>query len=71
MEFGGIAKDAYGNEKAGFAVTGTIKRSDWGISFNRVLDTGGLGLGEEVKIFSEIQVVKQASAENVSGYSIN
>lgn len=56
-EFGGIAQDGHGNDKAGFAITGKIKRSDWGISFNRVMDTGGLGLGEEIKILSEIQLV--------------
>lgn len=65
VEFGGIAQDAHGNDRAGFSITGKITRSDWGISFNRVLDTGGVGLGEEVKILSEIQMVKQTLADAV------
>jgi polyisoprenoid-binding protein YceI len=60
VEYSGLAKDLWGNEKAGFVVSGKINRSDWGISFNGVLETGGLMLGEEVKINSEIQLVKQA-----------
>jgi len=62
VEYGGLSKDHWGNEKAGFTVTGKIKRSEWGISFNSVLETGGVALGEEVKLSSEIQLVKQAVA---------
>jgi polyisoprenoid-binding protein YceI len=59
-EYSGVAKDPWGGERAGFIVTGKINRSDWGINFNGVLETGGVMLGEEVKISSEIQLVKQA-----------
>lgn len=59
---GGVIKDPWGNERTGFTVTGKIKRSEWGVSFNSVLETGGVGLGEEVKLNSEIQLVKQAVA---------
>lgn len=59
MEFNGIMKDPYGQEKAGFLVNGKIKRSDWGINLNVALETGGLMLGEEVKIQSEVQFIKQ------------
>jgi len=62
VEYNLMAKDPWGNERAGFVVTGTINRSDWGINFNGVLETGGLMLGEEVKINSEIQLIKQAIA---------
>ncbi len=59
MEFNGIMKDPYGQEKAGFLVSGKIKRSDWGINLNVALETGGLMLGEEVKIQSEVQFIRQ------------
>jgi len=59
-EYNGLVKDPWGGERAGFLVSGKINRSDWGISFNGVLETGGLVLGEEVKISSEIELVKQA-----------
>ena len=61
VEFGGITKDPWGSERAGFTVTGKINRSAWGVSFNSVLETGGVALGEEVKIASEIQLVKQVA----------
>jgi polyisoprenoid-binding protein YceI len=62
VEYSGITKDPWGGERAGFTVTGKIKRSDWGVSFNGVLESGGVVLGEDVKIHSEIQLVKQTEA---------
>ncbi len=62
VEFSGVTKDPWGGERAGFIVTGKINRSDWGINFNGVLETGGVMLSEEVKINGEIQLVKQAEA---------
>lgn len=59
-EFNGVAKDPWGGERAGFVITGKINRSDWGVNFNGVLETGGVMLSEEVRINSEIQLVKQA-----------
>jgi polyisoprenoid-binding protein YceI len=59
VEFSGVTKDPWGGERAGFILTGKIKRSDWGVNFNNILETGGLALGEEVKINAEIQMVKQ------------
>jgi polyisoprenoid-binding protein YceI len=63
VEYSGIAKDPWGNTKAGFTVTGKINRKDWGINYNAVLETGGLMLGEELKIQSEIQLVKQTELQ--------
>lgn len=60
VEFNGVTKDPWGGERAGFVVTGKINRSDFGINFNAALETGGVMLSEEVRIFSEIQLVKQA-----------
>ncbi|MCW3105579.1 MAG: polyisoprenoid-binding protein [Segetibacter sp.] len=59
VEFNGIAKDPWGNIKAGFTVNGKINRKDFGISYNAVMETGGVMLGEEVKINGDIQLVKQ------------
>lgn len=59
VEYNGVTKDPWGDERAGFVVTGKIKRTDWGVNFNNVLETGGVMLGEEVRINSEIQLVKQ------------
>jgi polyisoprenoid-binding protein YceI len=60
VEYSGMAKDPWGNQKAGFIITGKINRSEFGLNFNAALETGGLVLAEEVKIHSEIQLIKQA-----------
>jgi polyisoprenoid-binding protein YceI len=60
VEFGGINKDPWGNEKAGFSVTGKINRRDWGLNWNAALETGGVLVSEEVRISAEVQFVKQA-----------
>jgi len=61
-EFGGITKDPWGNTRTGFSVTGKINRQDFGISFGAVTETGGLLLGDEVKINANVQFVKEAVA---------
>lgn len=63
VEYSGLTKDPWGNQRAGFIITGKINRSDWGVTFNGVLETGGLMLGEEVKINSEIQLIKAVAVE--------
>jgi polyisoprenoid-binding protein YceI len=62
VEFSGVTKDPWGTERAGFSLAGKIKRSDWGINFNSLLETGGVALGDEVKINAEVQLVKQLVA---------
>ena len=62
-EFGGITKDPWGNTRTGFSVTGKINRYDFGMSFGAVSETGGLLLGDEVKINANVQFVKEAVAE--------
>jgi len=60
VEFGGINKDPWGNEKAGFSLNGTINRKEWGLNWNAALEAGGVLVGEDVKISAEVQLVKQA-----------
>ena len=62
VEYNGTTKDPWGGERAGFTVTGKIRRSNWGINFGLV-EAGGAMLADEVKIQSEIQLVKQTVAE--------
>jgi polyisoprenoid-binding protein YceI len=62
VEFGGINKDPWGNEKAGFALSGSISRKDWGLNWNAALETGGVLVSDEVKIGGELQFVKQSQS---------
>ncbi len=57
VQFGGILNDPWGNEKAGFTVTGKINRADFGLVWNTTLETGGLMVSEEVTISCEIQLI--------------
>ena len=63
LEYSGVTKDPYGNLKAGFSLNGKINRKDFGVSYNATLETGGVMLGEELKINGEIQLVKQVELE--------
>lgn len=58
-EFGGIGKDPWGNEKAGFTISGKINRTDYKLNWNAALEAGGVLVGEEVRIQAELQLVKQ------------
>lgn len=59
VEFNGIAKDPYGGTRAGFEITGKISRKDFGLTWNAVLETGGVVVGDEVTIKCEIQLTQQ------------
>ena len=62
VEFNGVATDPYGNEKAGFEITGTINRNDFGLTFNVPVASGGVVIGEDVKLWVDIQLLKQKAA---------
>jgi polyisoprenoid-binding protein YceI len=59
VEFGGVMKDPWGNEKAGFTINGKINRKDWGLNWNAALEAGGVLVSEDVRISCEVQLVKQ------------
>ncbi len=54
VEFGGVGKDPGGNESASFTATAKIDRKDWGIRWNKTLDSGGALVGENIDLILEI-----------------
>jgi polyisoprenoid-binding protein YceI len=62
VEFSGLMKDPWGNVKVGFNVTGKLNRKQWGLNYNAVLESGGILLGEEVKVEIELQLQKKIDA---------
>ncbi|MFC0273427.1 YceI family protein [Metabacillus herbersteinensis] len=60
VAFEGTGIDPWGNEKAGFEVEGKINRSDYGLTWNAALETGGVLVGDQIKISLQIQAAKQA-----------
>ena len=59
VESHGQATDPWGNKKAGFTATGKIKRGDFGLTWNAALETGGVVVGDEVKITIDAELLKQ------------
>jgi polyisoprenoid-binding protein YceI len=60
VEFAGVMKDPWGNEKAGYTLTGKISRKEWGLNWNAALEAGGVLVSDDVTITCDIQLVKQA-----------
>jgi polyisoprenoid-binding protein YceI len=58
LEFEGVGKDPWGNIKVGFTAETEINRKDFGLEYNAVLETGGVLIGEKVKIELDVQAVK-------------
>jgi polyisoprenoid-binding protein YceI len=54
------AKDPWGNLRSGASAETTIKRSDFGLTFNAPLETGGVMLSDEVHIHADIELIKKA-----------
>ena len=59
LEITGMVTDPWGNDRIGATLSGKINRKDWGLAWNKALETGGLVVGEDVKITIELQGIKQ------------
>jgi polyisoprenoid-binding protein YceI len=57
-EYNGMSVDPWGNTKHGWEITGTINRNDFGLVWNAPLETGGVLVGEEVKLIMDIQMME-------------
>lgn len=58
VEFEGRTKDPWGGERVGFSANGKIDRRDFGLTWNQALETGGVVVGNDIKISLEAQAVK-------------
>ena len=59
--YGGRSKDPWGNERAGFEAKASLDRKDFGLTWNQVLEVGGVLVGERVELEIEVEVVKAAA----------
>lgn len=55
----GIINDPWGNTRAGFKIEGEVNRFDYNLKWNKALEAGGLIVGEDVKIYAKLELVKQ------------
>jgi polyisoprenoid-binding protein YceI len=58
LEFEGVSGDPWGGTRAGFSAEADVNRKDWGLEWNVALETGGVLVGEKVKIVLEIEAIK-------------
>jgi polyisoprenoid-binding protein YceI len=63
VEQHGQAKDPWGNVRVAFTAKTSIDRKDFGLTWNQVLETGGVMVGDRVDIEAEIEAVKQVEAQ--------
>ena len=54
-EVSGVVKDPWGNTRSSISLSGKIKRSDFGLTWNKALETGGVVVGDEVKLSVELE----------------
>lgn len=59
VEYHGQQKTPWGTTSAGFSASTTIDRKDWGLNYNAALETGGVLVGEKVKIEIDAELAKQ------------
>lgn len=62
VEAAGQTKDPWGNTRIGFAAKTSIDRGEFGLTWNQVLETGGVMVGEKVEIEIELEAVRQADS---------
>ena len=55
----GTGKDPWGGERVSFSATTKLDRRDFGLTWNQALETGGLLVGNDIKISIEVQAVRQ------------
>jgi polyisoprenoid-binding protein YceI len=58
VTFEGETKDPWGGERAGFSAKGKFDRRDFGLTWNQVLEAGGVAVGNEIKINVEVEAIK-------------
>ena len=57
LETSSVIKDPWGKQRTGFSLNGRIKRSDFGLTWNKALETGGVAVSDEVKLAIDIEGV--------------
>lgn len=62
VEYAGSTKDPWGGVRAGFSATASLDRKDFGLTYNQLLETGSVLVGETVEIAIEAEMVKQVAA---------
>jgi len=63
VEYAGQALSPWGTTSAGFSATTRINRKDWNLTWNQTLETGGVLVGDEIRISIELEIIKQEESQ--------
>lgn len=63
VEYAGQVKSPFGHVSAGFTASTVIDRNDWGLTWNKALETGGVLIGDEIDINIEVELIKETEEE--------
>ena len=63
VTYGGQIKDPWGNTRAGFNVRGNLNRFDYGLKWNKLIETGGAVVGKNININCDIEIIKNEETE--------
>ncbi len=58
LVYQGTCVDPYGQHRVGFSGSGALKRSDWGLTWNQTLDTGGVVVSDRIEIELDVSAIK-------------
>lgn len=59
IEMGGVVEDPWGNMRSGFVLTGSVKRKDFGLNWNKAIEAGGVVVGDDVKLVIEVEGIEE------------
>jgi polyisoprenoid-binding protein YceI len=66
VTFEGRTQDPWGGQRAGYSATTKIKRSDYGLTWNQLLETGGVAVSDDVKITLDVELVNKGAANQAA-----
>jgi polyisoprenoid-binding protein YceI len=70
VDFEGVGPDPWGNTRAGIVAVTTINRKDWGVNWNALIETGGVLVGEKLKIELNISAIKRKEESEDAGQDV-
>lgn len=65
-EYAGVQKDPWGGTRTGFSLTGSVDRREFGLTWNAALETGGVLVGDKVKLAIEVELMQVPTPATVA-----
>ena len=62
----GSTKDPWGNDRVGISASAKLSRGDFNLTWNQALETGGVMVGDEVKLSIDVELIRQVEQVSVA-----